>query len=298
MARPVVKLRADITITDNILKIISDRPMRILLILMASFILTACSNSERRPNQLSEQELYESAMEAIESENYFLAIETLQNLENQYPFGDYSEQAQLEMIFAQYSAQELEGARASAERFIRLHPEHPNVDYAYYLKALSTYELGLSLVERYFADIEAQRDPQPARESFQELGELIQRFPNSEYAADARQRMIYLRDRLAAHEIHVANYYIKRHAYLAAANRGRNVVENYQGTQHVGNGLAVMVEAYQLLGQEDLANKSLAVLKANYPKHPQLVDGEFIHSGWAQQDRKSIWNVITFGLID
>lgn len=298
MARPVVKLRADITIKVTILPIISDSPMRILLILIISLALAACSNSQRRPGELTEQQMYDKAMEALESENFFLAIETLQELENQYPFGNYSEQAQLEMIFAQYSAQELEGARASAERFIRLHPDHKNVDYAYYLKALSTYELGLSLVERYFADIESQRDPQPARESFQELNELIQRFPESKYAADARQRMIYLRDRLAAHEIHVANYYIKRHAYLAAANRGRNVVENYQGTQHVANGLAIMVEAYQLLGQPELANKSLAVLKANFPKHKQLVNGKFQHSGWAQQDRKSIWNVITFGIID
>jgi len=272
--------------------------MRILLILMASFILVACSNSQKRPNELTEREIYQKAMEAIDSENYFLAIESLQELENKYPFGNYSEQAQLEMIYAQYSAQELEGARASAERFIRLHPEHSNVDYAYYLKALSSFELGLSLVERYFADVESQRDPQPARDSFQELNELIQKFPESEYVADARQRMIYLRDRLAHHEIHVANYYLKRHAYLAAANRGRNVVENYQGTQHVADGLAVMVEAYELLGQQDLANKSLAVLKANFPTHHQLENGQFKHSGWAQQDRKSIWNVITLGLID
>ncbi|WP_353352239.1 outer membrane protein assembly factor BamD [Oceaniserpentilla sp. 4NH20-0058] len=272
--------------------------MRILLILLASFILVACSNSQKRPNELTEREIYQKAIEAIESENYFLAVETLQELENQYPFGNYSEQAQLEMIFAQYSAQELEGARASAERFIRLHPENSNVDYAYYLKALSTYELGLSLVERYFADDESQRDPQPARESFQEFSELIQKFPESEYAADARQRMIYLRDRLAQNEVHVANYYLKRHAYLAAANRGKVIVESYQGTSHVADGLAIMVEAYELLDQQDLANKSLAVLKANFPQHKQLSNGTFEHSGWAQKDRKSIWNVITLGLID
>ncbi len=273
--------------------------MRILLILATSLILVACSSDGKRPgNEMTEREIYEKAVEAIDNENYFLAIETFQQLENKYPFGSYSEQAQLEMIFAQYNAQELEGARASAERFIRLHPEHDNVDYAFYMKALSTYELGLSLVERYFADEESQRDPQPARDSFQEFAELIRKFPNSEYALDARQRMIYLRDRLALHEIHVAHYYLKRHAYLAAANRGRNVVENYQGTKHIADALAVMVEAYELLGQQDLADKSLAVLKANFPKHPQLVNGKLEHSGWAQKDHKSIWNVITLGLID
>lgn len=295
----MVKLRADTTITVIILKIISDRPMRILLILATSLILVACSSDGKRPgNEMTEREIYEKAIEAIDNENYFLAIETLQQLENRYPFGNFSEQAQLEMIFAQFNGQELEGARASAERFIRLHPDHENVDYAYYLKALTSYELGLSLVERYFADEEAQRDPQPARDSFQELNELIRKFPNSEYAPDARQRMIYLRDRLARHEVHVARYYLKRHAYLAAANRGRNIVGNYQGTKQVAEGLAIMIEAYELLGQQDLADKSLAVLKANFPDYPQLQDGQFVHSGWAQKDRRSIWNVMTLGLID
>ncbi len=273
--------------------------MRIIIILLTSLILMACSSDGKRPNaELTEKEIYEKAIQALEDENYFMAMETLQKLESRYPFGNYSEQAQLELIFAQYQAQELEGSRASAERFIRLHPEHENVDYAYYLKALTTYELGLSLVERYFADEQAQRDAQPAQDSFQELGELIRKFPNSDYSTDARQRMIYLRDRLALHEVHVAHYYLKRHAYLAAANRGKNIVENYQGTTYVGDGLALMVEGYELLEQQDLADKSLIVLKENFPNHSQLEDGKFVHSGWAQKDHKSIWNVVTFGLIN
>ncbi|EAT11560.1 competence lipoprotein ComL, putative [Oceanobacter sp. RED65] len=281
------------------IEIISDTIMRFLILLITIASLAACSSSGKRPDQeLSERGIYDKAMEAIGNENFFLAIETLERLENRYPFGKYSEQAQLEMIHAQYQAQDLENARATAERFIRLHPQHPKVDYAYYMKALTTYELGLSLVERYFADEESQRDPSPAQESFNELAELIKRFPNSEYAADARQRMIYLRDRIALHEIHVARYYLKRHAYVAAANRGRNVVENFQGTKQVDDGLAMMVEAYTLLGQKDLADKSLKVLKANYPEHEQLVDGKFQLSGWHKKDHRSIWNVMTFGLVD
>ena len=273
--------------------------MRIIIILLASLILAACSSDGKRPNaELSEQEIYEKAIQAIDDENYFMAMETLQKLESRYPFGNYSEQAQLELIYAQYKAQELDSSRASSERFIRLHPEHENVDYAYYLKALTSYELGLSLVERYFADEQAHRDSQPAQDSFQELNELIRKFPNSEYAPDARQRMIYLRDRLALHEVHIAHYYLKRHAYLAAANRGKGIVENYQGTIHVRDGLALMVEGYELLEQQDLADKSLIILKANFPNHPQLEDGKFIHSEWADKDHKTIWNVVTFGLID
>jgi len=273
--------------------------MRILLFIITVLTLTACSSDGKRPNaELTEREIYEKAVQAIDDENYFLAIETLQKLESRYPFGKYSEHAQLEMIYAQFNAQELEGARASAERFIRLHPEHENVDYAYYLKALTTYELGLSLVERYFADEQAMRDPQPARESFQEFAELIRKFPNSKYALDARQRMIYLRDRLALNDLHVGRYYLKRHAYLAAVNRGKSIVENYQGSNQVGNGLALMVEGYELLGQHELAEKSFRVLRKNFPNHPQIIKGKFVQSGWAQKDRKSIWNVMTFGLID
>ncbi len=273
--------------------------MRIIIIFLALLTLAACSSDGKRPNsELSEQEIYEKAVKAIDDENYFLAVETFQKLESRYPFGKYSEQAQLEMIYAQFQSQDLESARASSDRFIRLHPENENIDYAYYLRALTTYELGLSLVERYFTDEQAQRDPLPARESFQELAEMIQKFPQSQYAADARQRMVYLRDRLALHEVHVGHYYLKRHAYLAAANRGKNIVENYQGTTHVADGLALMIEGYELLGQQDLADKSLAVLKKNFPKHPQLVAGKFEHSEWAQKDHKSIWNVVTFGLID
>lgn len=273
--------------------------MRILIILVAIFTLAACSSDGKRPNaELTEQEIYEKAVKAIDNENYFLAIETFQKLESRYPFGQYSEQAQLEMVFAQFQAQELEGAKASAERFIRLHPENENMDYAYYLKALATYELGLSLVERYFADDEAKRDPLPAREAFGEFSELITKFPKSKYASDARQRMIYLRDRLALNQLHVGHYYLKRHAFLAAANRGKNIVENFQGSKHVADGLALMIEGYELLGQQDLADKSLKVLVLNFPKHKQLQNGKLVHSGWADTDRRSIWNVVTFGLFD
>jgi outer membrane protein assembly factor BamD len=273
--------------------------MRILMILLAISTLAACSSDGNRPRaEETEQEIFQKASQAIDDQNYFLAVETLQKLESRYPFGKYSEQAQLEMIYAQFQSQELEGARASAERFIRLHTDNEKVDYAFYMKALTTYELGLSLVERYFADEQAMRDVTPAREAFQEFSELIGRFPDSEYAYDARQRMIYLRDRLALHDVHVAHYYLKRHAYLAAANRGKNIVETYQGTAHVASGLALMVEGYTLLGQQELADKSFKVLLANFPKHPQVQNGLFEISDWAQRDRRSLWNVITFGLID
>ena len=274
--------------------------MRILFLpifALTALLMTACSSDGDRPDELTEREYYEKAIEALEDENFLLAVETLQKLESRYPFGVYTDQAQLEMIYAQYQSQELESAKAAAERFIRLHPEHRNVDYAYYMKGLITNHMGLSLVERYLADDQNMRDPQPARDAFAEFAELIRKFPDSPYVSDAHQRMIHLRNRLAHYQVHVGQYYLKRHAFVAAANRGKYIVENFQGTNRISDGLALMVEAYQHLEMNDLADKSLNVLKKNYPEHPQLESGEFEHSGFAEKDHRSLLNVVTFGLL-
>ena len=276
--------------------------MRILLLTIFSALilgpLAGCSSDGDRPDELTEREYYEKAVEAIEDENYLLAVENLQKLEARYPFGVYTEQAQLEMIYAQFQTQELDSAKAAAERFIRLHPEHPNVDYAYYMKGLTTNFMGLGLIERYLADEQNMRDPQPAQDAFAEFSELIRKFPDSPYVSDAHQRMIHLRNRLAHYEVHVGQYYLKRHAFMAAANRGKYIVENFQGTDRVADGLAIMVEAYQHLGKTELEQKALKVLQLNYPKHPQLTeDGKFVLSGFAEKDHRSLLNVVTFGLL-
>ena len=200
----------------------------------------------------------------------------LKALESRYPFGRYADQAQLELIYANYKNTEPEAAKSAAERFIRLHPQHPNVDYAYYLKGLTSFDQDVGLLARFLPLDMTKRDPGAARDSYNEFAQLTSRFPNSRYAPDAKQRMIYLRNLLAAYEIHVADYYLTRQAYVAAANRGRYVVENFQETPSVGDGLAVMTEAYQRLHLDELAATSLETLKLNYPNHPSLVDGQFV----------------------
>jgi outer membrane protein assembly factor BamD len=142
-----------------------------------------------------------------------------------------------------------------------------------------------------------KRDPGAARDSYNEFAQLTSRYPNSRYAPDAKQRMIYLRNLLAAYEIHVADYYLTRQAYVAAANRGRYVVENFQETPSVGDGLAVMTEAYQRLHLDELAATSLETLKLNYPNHPSLVDGQFVPSV-AEADNRSWLSKATLGLIE
>jgi outer membrane protein assembly factor BamD len=268
-------------------------------LILSCLILVACSASEKRPEELTEREYYEQAREAMNDNNFLIASERLQQLESRYPFGEYAEQAQLELIYTQHMMADMESALASAERFIRLHPLHNQVDYAYYMRGLSVYELGFSFVERYTPSEQARRDPTPLRDAFNHFDEQIRRYPNSQYNEDAQKRMIFLRDRLAQYEIGVGRFYMKRHAYLAAAQRGERVMLNFQGTSVVDDALALQVEAYALLKQDFESQQALALLKANYPDHEQLdEEGNFIASGLTKEDRRTLIGVMSFGLIE
>lgn len=267
------------------------------VLLVAASLLAGCSSSDKKEN-MTEQQLYNEAEKYIRDEDFTQAVKNLQMIESRFPFGPYAEQAQLELIYAQYRAYQHEAAVASADRFIRLHPQHPNVDYAYYVKGLANYTQGTGVFERFLPTDTTQRDPGKALQSFDDFRQLLLRFPDSAYAADARARMTYLRARLARYEVNVANYYFRRKAYLAAANRGRYVVENYPQTEAVPDALAVMVQAYQLLKMDDLANDSLVVLRNNYPNHPSLDEsGNFI-SKFAGADDRSWLNKLSLGLFD
>jgi outer membrane protein assembly factor BamD len=269
------------------------------LLLIAILALTAACSSKKEviDENLSEVELYQQAQADLGNNSFNSATEKLKALESRYPFGRYADQAQLELIYSNYKNGEPEAAKAAAERFIRLHPQHSNVDYAYYMKGLTSFDQDVGLLARFLPLDQTKRDPGAARDSFNEFAQLTSRYPNSRYAPDAKQRMIYLRNLLASYEIHVADYYLTRQAYVAAANRGRYVVENFQETPSVGDGLAVMVESYQRLHLDDLAATSLEVLKTNFPNHPQLVDGKF-EPKVAEADNRSWLSKATLGLIE
>ncbi len=271
----------------------------LFLTLLVLATLLGCSSGDKKPQEMSEEELYKEAQEALEDESFSRAVSSLQMLEARYPFGPYAEQAQLEIIYAHYRSAEPEAAIAAADRFIRLHPQHPNVDYAYYMRGLANYAQGEGFLDRFLPTDMTTRDPGQALQSFEDFRQLLYRYPDSPYAADAKARMVFLRARLARYEINVANYYFKRGAYVAAANRGRYVVENFSQTPATGDALAVMVQAYQLLGRDELANDSLEVLQLNYPEHPSLDDnGEFISKFTAAQQERSLINKLTLGLFD
>ena len=273
-----------------------------VLILLLSLALCGCASNDDLPDlapDTGEQDMYEDAQRYLRNNNYELAVESLQLLESRYPFGKYAEQAQLELIYAHYNAYEREAAVEAADRFIRLHPQHPNVDYAYYMKGLAAYTGDDDIFSRFIPTDEAQRDTSQAKEAFAEFAQLLSRYPGSPYAADAKARMTYLRNLLARHEISVANYYFRRGAYMAAANRGRYVVENFERTPAVADGLAVMIQGYILLGMDNLAKDSIDVLAMNYPEHPSLNEnGEFI-SVYTLDGLQHSWiNRASFGLFD
>ena len=214
------------------------------------------------------QRLYGEAKAALDAGDYETAIDYYEKLESRYPFGRFAQQSQIDVAYAYWKNDEPASAIAAADRFIKLHPRHPNVDYAYYLKGLVNFEQGRSFMDRIVPRDMSQRDPGSVRESFDAFSELVRVYPQSRYAEDARQRMLYLKDLLARHEVHVADYYMRRGAYVAAANRARFVVENYQRSPAIPDALVIMAKAYRLMDLDDLSADALRVLELNYPDHP------------------------------
>jgi outer membrane protein assembly factor BamD len=254
---------------------------------------------EEEDMNATEQILYRNSQRALRSGNYSSAIENLQRLEARFPFGRYAEQAQLEIIFAHYKSASYDAARTSADRFIRLNPTHPHIDYAYYLKGLAAYSKNRSMMDRIFASDPAKRDMTSAREAYGDFTALIARFPSSQYASDARKRMLYLRDLIARSELHVADYYMRRGAYLAASNRARYVVETYSKSEAAADALAILIEASYRLGLEEAANDALRVLALNFPDYPAFNDqGELVLKEQIRNRDRSWTNLITFGLLD
>ncbi len=271
-----------------------------LLVVVALSVLSigcASKNGKKTASSNSEAGLYQDAQAFIKRGNYEDAIADLQAIEMRFPFGEYSKSAQLSLIYAYFAFEEPEAASSTADRFIRLHPQHRNVDYAYYMKGLISFPKSKTFLQRRLGVDLSKRDINEARVSFNHFSNLAKRFPKSEYTPDALKRMEFLRNLLARHEIHVANYYIRREAFLAAANRGRYVVENFQRTPAVPDALAVMAHSYNAMNIDDLSEKSVLTLKANFPDYPALKkDGSF-NFNYHKRTRRSWFDIFTFGLL-
>jgi outer membrane protein assembly factor BamD len=261
--------------------------LRILTLLLLLSSLVGCS---LLPDQIDEtkdwsaSKLYYSAKEHLADGGYTEAVKMFEKLEARYPYGAFAQQSQLEVAYAYYKDNEPESAIAACDRFIKLHPNHPNVDYAYYLKGLSNFVEDTSVFAQFSNQDMSERDPKSAREAFESFKELATRYPQSKYAADAVGRMKYLVNNLATHEVRVARYYYKRGGYVAAVNRVKYALENYKQSPALEEGLALMARSYDKMNMPDLRDDALRVLKLNFPNSLYI-------SGDGPVQSKSWWRI-------
>ena len=241
--------------------------VRLILLALLSTLLIACSTPSTKKKDpydgKSAQEIYEKATTALDKKRYSQAVDAYESLDAQYPFGDYTEKAHLNIIYAYYRFSELPAAMRAADRYIRLHPRSEHLDYAYYMRGLIKSTESIGFAARYLPLDLSKRDTNGMQESFAYFQEMLTLYPNSPYAPDARQRLIAIRNELAKQQVNIAEYYMTRKAYLAAANRAQVVVEQHPRTTSVNKALALMVDAYDKLGMKEQAEETRKVMAMN-----------------------------------
>jgi outer membrane protein assembly factor BamD len=246
---------------------------RSLAVLMCAAVLSGCGfkfGEQDETEGWTAQRLYEEAKDQMSSGSYDRAITYFEKLEARYPYGRYAQQSQLEIAYAYYRNNDPAQAISACDRFIKLHPNHPNVDYAYYLKGVINFYEDQSALAKWSGQDPAERDPRSARDSFAAFKELVKRYPKSKYVPDATERMNFLVNGLASHEVYVARYYFARGAYVAAANRAQYAVKTYPETPAVEEALYIAIKSYEKLGMKELQADTERVLRANFPNSPAL----------------------------
>jgi len=250
-----------------------------LSVIAATVVLLGLSACSLLPEKIDETKgwsatkLYSEASEELAGGHYERAIQLFERLESSYPFGTYAQQAQMEIAYAYYKAQDQAQALASVERFIKLHPNHPNVDYMYYLRGLVSFNDQIGFLNFLYEQDPSERDPKATREAFAAFKQLVDKFPNSQYTPDSIDRMKYLVNAMASYEVHVARYYYRRGAYLASVNRAMGVLSDYRDSPSIEEALYIMYQGYDKLGNVTLRDDAMRVFKQNYP------NSKFIETG-------------------
>jgi len=250
-----------------------------LAILIVMSFTSSCSKDSEEVER-PEQVYYELAQSRMRAKNFFSAIEALEMIEARYPFGRYAEQAQSELIYAHYMNGDDEAAHSAAEKFIRLHPRHPNIDYAYFMRGLASYTRDKTLLVRVFGADLSKRDTSGAKQSFAELTEFLTRFPNSQYSAYAEQRLIFLRNLIAKSELSAADYYVRRGAFVAAIRRAKYVIENIPNSSENLRALQILKTCYRELDYLELEKDIDLIIAENFNISPSLKEEEQGFSFW------------------
>jgi len=242
------------------------RHFRLLLIALLPVGLLACAGNKEEKNEVQNiTEAYEDAKLSIERGNYQRGIQVFEIIQARFPFSDLARQIQLELMYAYYKSGRREEAVEAADTFMRENPIHPRVDYALYIRGLAYYEEDPGFLERWFKKDVTQRPPKDVMLAYSSLRQLVERFPASRYAPDAEERLVAIKNRLADYDNHIADYYLRRGAFVAALNRARGSLEKYNGATGNAQSLRIMAAAYDELGMTELAASTRRVLEANFP---------------------------------
>ncbi|MDO4776954.1 MAG: outer membrane protein assembly factor BamD [Cardiobacteriaceae bacterium] len=266
-------------------------PKRIIWVMIAGSLAACSSIKEDRTVGWSADQLYQSAKTEMESSNYRTASEYYTKLLARYPYGQKAQQAALDLAYSYYKAGEADKARAEYEAFIRTYPRHTYIDYAYYMLGVVAYEKDITFYDKLNPTNLAQTDPEAMQAAFNAFAEVVSRYPDSEYAEDARYRMLFLKNLLGQHELEIADYYLRRGAYVAAANRAKNILQRYEQTPSTPYALALMSRAYRELGQTQLAEDALRILKLNFsgqlndPELRRYLEGNI-------RTKKNLWEIL------
>ncbi len=258
-------------------------PLRatVVALCVVLFAVSGCrSHKEKEDKKATPETLYKKAHKSLDSYDFNGAIKTYEQLTARFPFSDEARQARLDLIYAYYRAGETESATDAADTFIRENPTHPRVDYAHYMKGLVEFERSPNAFESLFRADLSKRPPSTARKAFASFKIVVEQYPKSEYAHDALQRMVYLRDRLASYEVHVARFYYKRGAYIASAQRAKEEVEQYDGAPATREALEILIRSYDKLNLEPLAHQTREVYAANYSATVSPSEAEVKKSWW------------------
>ena len=244
------------------------------LLISVLLAVTGCSSSSKEDQvmnaNLGAQALYDKARQSMANGNFAAAADSLSALDSRFPFGPLSHQVQLDLVYSYYKSGKIDQTLATIDRFIRLNPNHADVDYAFYMRGLTNMEADNNLFQELVGIDTTDRDPSKSKQAFEDFRRLIQQYQDSKYAADARQRMVFIKNRLASYEISIARFYMRREAFIAAANRGRYVLEYYPDSDQVQQALEIMVSCYDQLELTELRDNAMKTLKLNFP------DSEFI----------------------